>query len=136
MCNCFVGAKLLFWLCRYEYRTADGLVRDFELMKNNAVKFNGPASPIAAEAIAIYELVRDQIESHRSELSELEESVKEQMGGKPKKRKLLEGKKKKLGRGNTASLGGLNVNLGDLSSHFHGDDSDSDDSCGGLLDDM
>ena len=26
---------------RYEYKTADQLVKDFELMKNNAVKFNG-----------------------------------------------------------------------------------------------
>lgn len=30
---------LLFF--RYEYRTADAFLKDFELMKSNAIKFNG-----------------------------------------------------------------------------------------------
>jgi hypothetical protein len=119
---------------RYEYRSADGLIRDFELMKNNAVKFNGPASPIASEATVIYEYIRDQIESHRAELAELEEAVKEQMDGKPKKKKKAGDGKKTKASGTTASFGGVNINLGDLSSHFHGADSDSDESFGGLLD--
>jgi hypothetical protein len=97
-------------------------------MKNNAVKFNGPVDLIAVEAVAIYEFVRDQIESQRAELSELEEAVKEQMEGKPKKKKKgMEGKKSKGSHGSVARIGGVDVMLGDV-SHFHGGDSDSDDS--------
>jgi hypothetical protein len=33
--------ELNFCRSRYEYRTADSFVKDFELMKNNAIKFNG-----------------------------------------------------------------------------------------------
>ncbi|GKZ00022.1 hypothetical protein MPSEU_000955600 [Mayamaea pseudoterrestris] len=118
---------------RYEYRTADGLVKDFELMKDNAAKFNGPADVIAVEAAAIFEFVRDQIESQRAELSELEEAVKEQMEGKPKKkRKKNEDKKSKASYGNAARVSGFDVMLGDV-SHFHGGDSDSDESFSGAF---
>ena len=33
--------------CSYEYRTADAFVKDFELMKNNAVKFNGKLASVS-----------------------------------------------------------------------------------------
>lgn len=121
---------------RYEYRSADNLVRDFDLMKSNAVKFNGQTSPIAQEAIAIHEFVSNQIESHRSELSALETAVQDQMNGKPKK-KVKKGLMKSSGSGNTARIGGISVNLGDFQGmQFEGNDSDSGDevSFTGLLD--
>ena len=110
------------------------MARDFELLKNNAVKFNGPGHMIAVEGAEIYDSVREQIESQRVELSELEEAVKEQMEGKPKKRKKGgDEKKSKASHGTVAKVGGVDVFLGDV-SHFHGGDSDSDESFSGLLD--
>ena len=121
-------------ISRHQYRKADALVRDFELMKSNAIKFNTESSPIAREASAIYDYVRDQVEANRSELSALEEAVQEQMSGKPKKKKKAGSKKLS---GNTASVGGVSVNLGDLPKSMKFDDIDfdnSDDSMSGLLD--
>ena len=98
-------------------------------MKSNAVKFNGLNSAIALEAIAIYDFVRDQVESSRDELTALEEAVKEQMSGKPKKKKKQGGSKKSSGASNMASVGGVDVNLGDLSQQMlEGINSDSDES--------
>ena len=103
---------------KYEYRTADALVKDFELMKNNAIKFNTAASPIAQEAIAIHEFVRDQVQASRAELTKLEEQVEDQMGGKSKK------KRKDMGAATPSiSIEGVAVNLGDLKGY----DSDSGD---------
>jgi len=124
-------------ISRYEYRKADALVRDFELMKSNAVKFNTEASPIAQEANAIYDYVKDQVEASRPELAALEEAVQEQLSGKPKKKKKAGSKKSSGLRGKTASVGGVSVDLGDLpmSMEFDGFDFDSgDDSISGLLD--
>ncbi|KAL7568791.1 hypothetical protein ACA910_007211 [Epithemia clementina (nom. ined.)] len=67
---------------RYEYRTADALLDDFELMKSNAIKFNGEAHHIAKEAKAIAEFVQEQIQANRAELSQLEVAVEEQMDPK------------------------------------------------------
>ena len=47
-------------------------------MKNNAIKFNGQESPIAQEAISIYDYVKNKIESNRSELIRLEQQVEDQ----------------------------------------------------------
>ncbi|CAB9522936.1 Transcription initiation factor TFIID subunit 1 [Seminavis robusta] len=104
---------------RYEYRTADAFVKDFELMKNNAIKFNGAGTLIADEAVAMHDAVREQVDASRSELTGMEEAVKEQLSGKPKKKK----KKKKAGskkaaeeseEGTMGLIGGVEVNLGDL----------------------
>ena len=95
-------------ISRYEYRSVDTLLRDFELMKNNAIKFNGQASPIAQEAISIYDFVKDKIEGDRTELMELEAAVDEQMGGGSSKGKKRSSKK---GSGNTARIGGVSVDL-------------------------
>ena len=106
-------------------------------MKSNAIKFNGPENPIAKESVAIYDYVRDQIESNRQELSALEEAAKEQLSGKPKKKKKAGASKKSVNAasGNVAKVGGVSVNLGDLSKsmQFDGVDSDSDESFSGLL---
>lgn len=121
-------------ISRYEYRAADSLVRDFELMKTNAIKFNGQASPITQEAIAIFEYVRDQIESSRSEFLQLEVDVQEQMSGKPKKKKKLGTKKSSASSSNIGMVGGVQVNLGNLKfDGMDAIDSDSDDSFSGLL---
>jgi len=122
-------------------------------MKSNAIKFNGEASPIAQEAVSILEYVRDQVNSNRSELTPLEEAVREQMSGKPKKKAKKGGTKKGAGSaggsggassGNVASVGGVSINLGDLSTSMHfdgaggggggGADSDTDESFAGLMD--
>jgi len=110
-------------------------------MKNNAVKFNGPASPISLEAIAILDYVRDQVQSQRDELTALETAVDELMNAKPKSKKKSGASKKKESSSalsNVASVGGVAVNLGDLSKsmHFDGADSDSDDSFGANLLDL
>lgn len=119
----------------FQYRTADALLKDFELMKTNAVKFNGVTNPIALEAVSIYESVKNQIEGSRNELSPLEEAVDLIMSGKTKGKKQKSGKMKKsnsTGSRNLSSVGGMSVDLGDFSSsiNLHGgsDDSDSDDS--------
>lgn len=99
-------------------------------MKTNAIKFNGPTNAIAQEACEIYDSVCGLIEAQRAELSELEIAVKEQMEGKSrKKRKGGEDAraKAKAAHGTVAKVSGVDVFLGDV-SHFHGVESDSDDS--------
>jgi hypothetical protein len=66
---------------RYEYKTASAFLADFELMKNNAVKFNGMNSTLANEATAIVEMVTKNIELDREELEMMEEAVREQLTG-------------------------------------------------------
>jgi len=127
----------VLYINRYEYRSADVLLRDFELMKNNAIKFNEQSSPIAQEAIAIYELVKDKIESQRAELKELEAAVDDQMGGKPKKKKKggptsTKSSASVTSAGNMASLG---EDLRQNSMPLEGGETDSDESFSNLLDD-
>jgi len=81
---------------KYEYRTADSFLKDFALMKSNAIKFNGPGHVIAEEGAAIYQIVKDKIEEGRGELTHLEQAVEEQLSIKPKK------KKKKNSKGSPA----------------------------------
>jgi hypothetical protein len=100
-------------------------------MKANAIKFNGPTNAIALEAVAIYDYVKNQIEAIRDELTALEEEVDEIMSGKPVHKKGKTGKSKKSSGSvrNTASIGGLSIDLGDISRLGGGsDESDSDDS--------
>jgi len=54
-------------------------VADFELMKNNAIKFNGLNSSLGNEANSIVEMVKDSIEAHREEIGMMEEAVREQL---------------------------------------------------------
>jgi len=64
---------------RCEYHTADSFIRDFDLMKANAIRFNGEGHVFAKNAGDILEYVRDQVDSIRSELTPLEEQVAEIM---------------------------------------------------------
>jgi transcription initiation factor TFIID subunit 1 len=121
-------------ISKYEYRTADAMIRDFELMKSNAIKFNGEASPIAKEAIGMYDLVKSQVEASREELSPLEEATESLMSGQQfkKKKKGKNPSKKSSGSGTStmASVGRVDVDLGNLSQtmNFADSSSGSDDS--------
>uniref|UniRef100_A0A7S2VAW6 Bromo domain-containing protein n=1 Tax=Entomoneis paludosa TaxID=265537 RepID=A0A7S2VAW6_9STRA len=114
---------------RYEYRTVDQLYEDFQLMKSNAIKFNGEGNQIAQEAIAIYEFVGDQIQASRSELSKLEAAVDDQMSTKPKKkRKGAAGKKKKGSNSMGMDIApGVPINLGDIEQFNDSDSGEEDD---------
>jgi hypothetical protein len=135
------------WIIRYEYRTADTFLKDFALMKSNAIKFNGKylgsvffkhmrgkwltvhagsGTLIAEEGAAIDQVVKDKVEESRGELTHLEEAVEEQMSSKPKKRKKKGSTKASgassasFGSGVGDLLGGMDFNIDDIS------DSDSD----------
>lgn len=104
---------------KYEYRTADSFLKDFELMKSNAIKFNGPGAIISEEAAIIYQQVKENIEEGRAELSLLEEAVDEQLNTKPKKRRKA-GSPKGSGGGIGSDIMGIDFNFDGIS------DSDSD----------
>lgn len=95
-------------------------------MKRNAIKFNTSQSPIAQEAVAIYDFVKSQIDASRQEFNELEEAVADMFSGKPKKKKAK--KEKTAGTvdaANIAYIDGVAVNMGNLQ---YGTDDDDDDS--------
>lgn len=127
---------------RYEYRTADSFVKDFELMKNNAVNFNGLGTPIANEGVAIYELVKEQVDANQSELKSMEDAVKEQFVKPKKKKKKKTGKKKAAAAAAAAAagdmLGDVDVDVANLPTDFEMnlDDigSDSEGDAAGLID--
>lgn len=61
----------------FEYKTCAEFLGDFELMKNNTVKFNGEDHDVTKEGIAIYELVKEEIVNYATKLQELEKAIKE-----------------------------------------------------------
>lgn len=80
---------------KYSYHTGDAMLKDFDLMKTNAIKFNGTGTQIAEMAAQVYDYVKKKLEENDAELTHLEEAVADQMGsGKaPKRRKKAAGKK-------------------------------------------
>ena len=104
---------------KYEYRTADSFLKDFELMKSNAIKFNGPGTIISDEAATIYDQVREKVEESRAELTHLEEAVDEQLNTKPTKRR-KKGSPKGSGRGFGSDILDMDINFDGMS------DSDSE----------
>mmetsp|Transcript_14870 Transcript_14870/g.34538 ORF Transcript_14870/g.34538 Transcript_14870/m.34538 type:complete len:1602 (-) Transcript_14870:1429-6234(-) len=72
---------------KYEYRTVDSLLKDFELVKTNAIKFNGATSMLATEATAIYDTAKNMVDASRAELSHLEQAVDDQMSSQSKKKR-------------------------------------------------
>lgn len=117
---------------RYEYKTPEAMLKDFDLMRANAIKFNGNGSALGNEGGEIYEYVKARIEEHRSELDNLTIAVEDHLNGKKKKRN-----KKTLSpvsnhsSGTNVVVDGVAVHLGDLDKEFEemeGGDSDSDDS--------
>lgn len=125
---------------KYEYNTADKFVAHFELMKTNAIKFNGKGTPLANEAVEIWEFVETTIEQNREEFNQMEAAVKDQMSWKKKKKTKKSSKtasgdvssSSKAAPMNTANvvLDGIatQVNLGTNFSFGLDGDSDSDDS--------
>mmetsp|Transcript_2519 Transcript_2519/g.3637 ORF Transcript_2519/g.3637 Transcript_2519/m.3637 type:complete len:594 (+) Transcript_2519:174-1955(+) len=134
---------------RYEYRTADAFLRDFELMKNNAIKFNGEESFLGKEATEIYEFVKKTVAENREEFDAMEKAVQEQLNSGRKRKKTSSNSKPAssdtTGTGNAGkvdkgTMGSGNVVLdgvavaaavdfGNIPTDFIvGDDSGSDDS--------
>lgn len=117
---------------RYDYRTVHAFVLDFELMKQNAVTFNGLGSTLGNEATAMYDLVKVTVEQHRSDFDLLEVAVDEQMNSKRGRTSRASTPKlpSKAHSGTTANvtIDGITteVNLGNIQSSFLGNDSDSD----------
>ena len=72
---------------KYEYKTAVSFLADFDLMRRNAIKFNGELSPFSIEAKEIYEFVKSTIDENRDEFSAMEEAVVDQLAGKKKSNK-------------------------------------------------
>lgn len=121
---------------KYGYNKAEDFVLDFELMKNNAIKYNGRGHPLANEAIEIWTFVKNTIAQSREDFREMEEAVREQKNGKKKKKKSKSRSPSESSNQaipmNTASvvLDGIEtqVNLGTNLSFGLGGDSDSDSS--------
>eukprot|EP00984_Skeletonema_dohrnii_P007329 scaffold2651_cov137-Skeletonema_dohrnii-CCMP3373.AAC.1 len=120
---------------KYEYKTADSFLAEFDLMRKNAIKFNGEQSPISAEAKEIYESVKSTIDQNRDEFNQMEQAVVDQLAGKKKT------SKKKGASASTATsssagtmtanvvLDGVQtqVNLGQNLTFGFGSDSDDSD---------
>lgn len=123
---------------KYEYKNADQFLRDFDLMRRNAVKFNTKASPLAVEATEIYEMVKSTIEQNREELNQMEEAVRDHFENNGRKKRKASKSSKKSGTKETSNdpavmntanvvMDGVEtqVNLGaDLSLLAEGSDSD------------
>jgi len=119
--TCDSVSRLSNALPRYDaYKNVDRFLRDFELMMNNAIRFNGEASAVAQSSIRIYNFVKGKVEESRRELAELEVAVAEQMSGKTKKQNASN-----QASMNTATIGGVSVFVGDVDFDA---DSDSDSS--------
>jgi len=58
--------KILDKNFKYGYKTAHSFLRDFDVMMNNAIKFNGVGSVLGNEATAIYDSVRNAVETNRT----------------------------------------------------------------------
>jgi len=127
---------------RYEYKTADSFISDFDLMKKNAVKFNGESNIIAKEANEIYMFVNNIVNLNKAEFDEMEMAVKHQLNfGKKKssiyrssinKSSMENDTKKGPIQRNTANvlLDGVNtqVPIGNVDSYMLNHNSESDDS--------
>jgi len=108
---------------KYEYRTADNLLKDFELVKTNAAKFNGASSMLAAEAMGIYDTAKTMVDASRAELSHLEQAVADQMNTQTKKKRTG-----KNNAGSAAAPGGDDGMLAGISADLNLDFELSDDS--------
>uniref|UniRef100_A0A7S1BN05 Bromo domain-containing protein n=1 Tax=Corethron hystrix TaxID=216773 RepID=A0A7S1BN05_9STRA len=77
---------------RYDYASSAEFLADFELMRDNAIKFNGAAHGLAKEASEIYECVRTQIEGSADEFERMEEAVQKMHTMRPNKKKKVRAK--------------------------------------------
>jgi len=125
---------------KYEYKNADQFLRDFDLMRKNAVKFNTKTNPLAVEATEIYEMVKSTIEQNREELNQMEEAMRDHFEYNGRKKRKASKLTKKSGTKETCNhpavmntanvvMDGIEtqVNLGaDLSMLAEGSDSGDD----------
>jgi len=122
---------------RYEYKTPDAMLKDFDLMRANAIKFNGKGSALGNEACAIYEFFKVRVDENRVELDSLTMAVEDHLNGKKKKRhKKALSPASAFTSGTNVVVDGVAVHLGDLDKEFEemeGGDSDSDDSFTGMI---
>jgi len=109
---------------KYEYRTTESLLKDFELIKINAIKFNGSSTLLAEEASAIYDMVNTMIDGSKAELSHLEDAVADQMSTQSSKKKAT----KRRSSASAAAIGGDVGDLARASPDFKLDLDVSDDS--------
>lgn len=99
-------------------------------MRKNAIKFNGESAYISNSARSLYDLVKSQIELNREELTDLESAITDFWNGgngnPPKKQKTAtKGSSPKSERKNeVANVGGVTVNLGDISGFRSDTDSE------------
>merc|ERR1719491_1009713 len=107
---------------RYEYKLVDAFISDFEVMKNNAVKYNGVGSVLGDEATSVYEFVKNTVAQSRVEFDDMESAVRDQMQNSGQKKGSAASSPKntgevdrKPGKGTPANvnLGGTTVYLGD-----------------------
>lgn len=111
---------------KYAYSNTDVFLRDFELMKNNALRFNGPESSVTKEAVAIYEQVKSEIADNRAEFDEMIAAVEDQMNNKKPRKKARSKSPKASAPGAKVNVDGVQVNLGEQPWVMLGSDSDSD----------
>lgn len=111
---------------RYVYPNADAFLRDFELMKNNAIRFNTAEALLSKEALAIYEFVKSELADNREELDAMAEAVEDQLNNKKPRKKAAKANSPKTGA--NVMVDGVALNLGELPKDFVmlGSDSDSD----------
>jgi Bromodomain/Protein of unknown function (DUF3591) len=64
----------------FQYTSTENMLKDFALMKNNTIKFNGKGTVLAEEADAMYNTVKNLIDQNSAELSHLEEAAAQVMG--------------------------------------------------------
>ncbi len=102
-------------------------MRDFELMKDNAVTFNGVGHPLANEGTAIYEFVRETVQENKPDFDAMEAAVDEQMNsgrrGSRASTPRLPSQGGKTGKTANVTIDGITteVALGDLQGPFQGD---------------
>ena len=96
---------------KYEYRTADSMLKDLELVKTNAIKFNGAGTMLAIEATGIYDTAKSMVDASRAELSHLEEAVEDQMSTQSKKKRTTKKSAASAASGDDVLLAGISEEL-------------------------
>ena len=118
---------------KYEYKRSDLFIHDFEIMRDNAIKFNGVGHALAKEASSIHDFVKTFIEQNRGEFTAMEEAVDDQLNAGKKRSSRASTpsdgmSKAPKGKTATVTFDGIvtEVNLGNLDGSYFAGDSDSD----------
>jgi len=109
---------------KYEYRTVESFLADFELMKKNAVDFNGVGTPLGNEGTAIYEFIKATVYENKADFDAMEAAVEDQMNagrrGSRSSTPKLPSQGGKAGKTANITIDGITteVALGDLQGPF------------------